>query len=80
MKSLQGIFWQHVDNMLEYLDAYLNSLKGLTKDCQFKSITADAYRQVLIRDAFINGIQSQNIRQPLRPVLPIKVCLIKVSN
>ena len=49
----------------ETLDAYLNALKLLAKDCQFKAVSAEAYRQEMIRDAFINGIQSHNIRQRL---------------
>lgn len=49
----------------ETLDEYLNALKLLAKDCQFKAVTALQYRQEMIRDAFINGIQTQHIRQRL---------------
>ena len=49
----------------ETLIEFLNTLKLLAKDCQFKSVTAEIYRQELIRDAFINGIQAQHIRQRL---------------
>ena len=53
---------QHVG---ETLDGYLNALKLLAKDCQFKAVTAQVYKQEMIRDAFINGIHSQHIRQRL---------------
>ena len=45
----------------ETLDVYLNSLKLLAKDCQFKAVSAEVYRQEMIRDAFINGLDAQNI-------------------
>ncbi|XP_068235485.1 uncharacterized protein [Palaemon carinicauda] len=35
------------------------------KDCNFQPVTAEQYRQELVRDAFINGIASVFIRQPL---------------
>ena len=38
----------------ETLDAYLHALKLLAKDCQFKTVTAEVYKQEMIRDAFIN--------------------------
>ena len=49
----------------ETLVEYINVLKLLAKDCHFKPVTAEIYRQELIRDAFINGIQSQHIQQRL---------------
>ena len=49
----------------ETLDGYLNALKLLAKDCQFKAVTAQVFKQEMIRDAFINGILSQHIRQRL---------------
>ena len=49
----------------ESLDTFLNALKLLAKDCQFKDVTAEVYRQELVRDAFINGLQVSSIRQRL---------------
>ena len=49
----------------ETLDAYLNVLKLLAKDCNFKDVTSEIYKQEMVRDAFINGIISQSIRQRL---------------
>ena len=47
------------------LDQYLQQLKSLAKDCNFKNVTADQYRDYAIRDAFIAGIQDGQIRQRL---------------
>lgn len=49
----------------ESLDDFLRELRKLGKDCNMKSVTAEQYRQELIRDAFINGLASPLIRQRL---------------
>jgi transposase InsO family protein len=49
----------------ESLDEYLQALKTLSKDCNFKSVTAAQHREESIRDAFISGLQSSLIRQRL---------------
>ncbi|XP_020901303.1 uncharacterized protein LOC110239892 [Exaiptasia diaphana] len=49
----------------ESLDEYLQSLKTLSKECNFKPVTATEYRDEYIRDAFISGIQSNQIHQRL---------------
>lgn len=49
----------------ESLDEYLRELRKLGKDCNLKSVTAEQYREELIRDAFINGLVSPLIRQRL---------------
>jgi len=49
----------------ESLSEYLNILKLLAKECTFKAVTATEYQEEMIRDAFINGLQSQCIRQRL---------------
>ena len=49
----------------ETLDQFLVEPKTLAKDCNFANITAEQYRSESIRDAFINGISSNNIRQRL---------------
>ena len=49
----------------ETLDEFLQALKTLSKDCNFKAVTAEKNRQDAIRDAFITGIQSNTIRQRL---------------
>ena len=41
------------------------ALVKLAKDCQFKDVTAAQYRDELMRDSFINGIVSSDIRQRL---------------
>jgi len=48
----------------ESLAEFVQALKVLEKDCEFKDVTA-AKNQDLIRDAFINGITSSTIRQRL---------------
>ncbi|XP_046858568.1 uncharacterized protein LOC124452018 [Xenia sp. Carnegie-2017] len=49
----------------ETLDEYLQALKALNKDCNFKNVTAVQYCEESIRDAFIAGLQSNVIRQRL---------------
>ena len=46
----------------ESLDQFVRRLKTLTQDCNFKSVSAEQYRDDSIRDAFISGIKSQQIR------------------
>ena len=40
-------------------------MKRLSKDCNFKSVSAEKNREDFIRDSFINGLQSKGIRQRL---------------
>ena len=49
----------------ESLDDFLQELRTLSKNCNFKSVSADKYREEQIRDAFITGISSNYIRQRL---------------
>ena len=49
----------------ESLDTFLNQLKLLAKECQFKAVSAEVYKDEQIRDAFIDGLISPNIRQRL---------------
>ena len=52
---------QHGESLREFMQA----LEVLSKDCQCKAVSAENYRKELCRDAFINGLQSQMIRQRL---------------
>lgn len=47
------------------IDAFKQELQRLSKHCNFQQVTAEEYRQQYVRDAFINGISSVNIRQRL---------------
>ena len=49
----------------ETLDEFIQALKQLSTDCNFKAVSADQYKEESIRDAFIAGLQSQYIRQRL---------------
>ncbi|XP_068229724.1 uncharacterized protein [Palaemon carinicauda] len=49
----------------ETLYVFLRELRKLDKDCNFKPVSAEQYREELIRDAFINGLASPVIRQRL---------------
>ena len=49
----------------ESLDQYLLNLQQLGRDCTFKALSAEQARDELIRDAFINGLASGQIRQRL---------------
>ncbi|CAC5404524.1 unnamed protein product [Mytilus coruscus] len=50
---------------VETLDQFLQELKILANDCNFQPVTADKYKEEYIRDAFINGLCSQIVRQRL---------------
>ena len=47
------------------LDQYLCVLKARAKECNFKAVTAEQNRDDAIRDAFITGLTSNDIRQRL---------------
>ena len=49
----------------ETLDSYVQTLKQLSKDCNFKAVDAADHCNGFIRDAFISGIKSKDIRQRL---------------
>ncbi|XP_068222852.1 uncharacterized protein [Palaemon carinicauda] len=49
----------------ESLDQFLQALKLLAKDCQFKAVSAEQACDNYVRDAFINGLSSGAIRQRL---------------
>ena len=49
----------------ESLPEFLQALHALSKDCSFTDVTAEVYCCELVRDAFINGLTSQHIRQRL---------------
>lgn len=49
----------------ETVTKYLEILKFLSKDCNFKAVTAETNRNDCIRDAFIAGLRESNIRQRL---------------
>ena len=49
----------------ESLDAFIQDLHRLSKECSFEAVTAEVHRQQHVRDAFISGIQSKAIRQKL---------------
>ena len=40
----------------ESVDQYLQSLKQMSKDCNFKDVTAEQNKNEYIRDAFIGGL------------------------
>ena len=46
-------------------DEFVQALRTLAKDCNFKAVTADIYCDESIRDAFITGFNSSIIRQRL---------------
>ena len=49
----------------ESIDQFLQALRELSKDCNYKQVTAELYKEEAIRDAFINGLESNLIRQRL---------------
>ncbi|XP_068220393.1 uncharacterized protein [Palaemon carinicauda] len=70
VKPNNEIFARHLlatrrQNSGESLDQFLQALKLLAKDCQFKSVTAEEACDSYVRDAFINGLVPGAIRQRL---------------
>ena len=70
VKPRNEIFARHIlatrcQKPNETLDEFLHSLKTLSKDCNFQSVTTSKYREESIRDAFITGLRSPSIRQRL---------------
>ena len=49
----------------ESLDSYLQKLKLMSIDCNFQAVTALIHKEEAIRDAFIGGLVSNEIRQRL---------------
>ena len=49
----------------ESIEEYLVALQKLSKDCNFKTVSADIYQQEMVRDSFIRGLNSSYIRQRL---------------
>ena len=49
----------------ESVSEFLQTLKGLAKECSFDDVSAAVYREELTRDSFINNLSSLSIRQRL---------------
>ena len=49
----------------ETVDQFMHALDVLSKECTFINVDANAYRDEYVRDSFIRGIQSAEIRQRL---------------
>ena len=52
-------------NPSETLDEFIQDLQKLSKKCNLQAVSAEEYRQELVRDTFINGLKSSTIRQRL---------------
>ena len=49
----------------ETIDDYTTDLRQLTKDCQFKAVSAEEYSDEMLLIAFVNGLSDTTIRQRL---------------
>ena len=49
----------------ESLEQFLQKLRTVSKDCEFKTVTALVHQEESVRDAFISGLRSASIRQRL---------------
>ncbi|KRX21394.1 Retrovirus-related Pol polyprotein from transposon 17.6 [Trichinella nelsoni] len=49
----------------ESLEEFLHAFQRLSKNCEYKNVTAEQYREEMIRDAFINNMSSNKIRTRL---------------
>ena len=50
--------WRDPNGWNPSLDQYLQELKLLSKDCNFRQVSAIQHREEAIRDAFISGLLS----------------------
>ena len=70
MKTPNEIFARHQlltrrQQPEESLDNFLQELRKLSKNCNYKAVTSEQYREEQVGDAFITGISSKHIRQRL---------------
>ena len=70
VKTPNEIFARHIlatrsQQHGESINTYVQSLRLLSRDCNFKPVTGEEYRNEAIRDAFITGLYSNDIRQRL---------------
>ena len=66
MKSSLAIFLATAKQQPEEaLNAFCLKLQKLARVCNFRQVTSKQYRQEMVRDALINGLSSQGIRQKL---------------
>ena len=70
VKPKNEIFARHIlatskQEQGQPLDQFLKKLRSLSKECDFKAVSADKNKEEAIRDAFISGLISNQIRQRL---------------
>ena len=70
VKPKSGVYARHClatqkQQAGETLDQFLDKLKSLAQDCDFKAASAEQVEELAIRDAFITGMSSNAIRQRL---------------
>ena len=70
VKKPNAIFARHVlqrekQKPNQTLEDFRCTLLKLAKDCEFRDVTAMQYKDDMVRDSFINGIASPEIRQRL---------------
>ena len=70
VKRKNEIFARHIlatrrQDSHESIDQFFQSLKILANDCNFIAVSAIQNKEDSIRDAFINGLNSNSIRQRL---------------
>ena len=70
VKTPNDIFARHLlrtakQKINQSLEDFRCTLLRLAKDCQFKAVTAMQYKEEMVRDSFIDGIASSEIRQRL---------------
>lgn len=68
IKPRNEVFCRHLLSIArqeptESVDQYLQRLKHLARDCDYKAVSAEVHRDEGIRDVFIRGLRSPPIRQ-----------------
>lgn len=70
IKPTNEVFIRHLlatrkQQVSESIDQYIQALRLLSKDCNFKSVTAEQNKNDFIRESFISGLIQPTIRQRL---------------
>lgn len=62
VETKNEVFARHLRARWVFRSVYLLSLKQLSKDFNFKAVTAEQNKDDYIRDSFISGLLPPNIR------------------
>ena len=76
------ILYTRRQSPVESVDDYLLALKTLSKQCNFRAVSGESYRNEYLRDVFITGLASSCIRQRLleNPELDLNTAMTQARS